>query len=354
MQMLGKMHNSLPTSFTSTSLGGECKKAEKILDSFINPDVVSVDKQIPRKVLENAKGLAIFSVFEVGMMRSLRFGSGLVVARLPNGTWSAPSAIATGKMRAKGQFGYELTNFVYVLNSDTAVEKFLQGRSFTIGQGASIAVGPFGRSAELAGESYAADIFSYCKTKTVFGGSTLEGATMAERVDANRKMYQNTVSPRQLLWGEVTLPAETYPLMKILHSPILRPISRHSSVSSLPRISRKVPQRPVATELPCEAAENTSPVTLSSSSSISSDKAGFRFYEQQQYTSPHQITIEISDYSAVELPSNLTSIPESGRSSLDTDPDSPPAVYPTILKPGRQTWSGSSTEAWGRYGPLLV
>jgi hypothetical protein len=71
--MLGKMHNHLPSSFTSTSLGGmsgllfhlklgililfpgECRKAERILDSFINPDIVSIDKRIPRKVLENAK-----------------------------------------------------------------------------------------------------------------------------------------------------------------------------------------------------------------------------------------------------------------------------------------------------------
>ncbi|KAL4861908.1 hypothetical protein BDV12DRAFT_179681 [Aspergillus spectabilis] len=281
------------------------------------------------------------------MMRSLRFGSGLVVARLSNGTWSAPSAIATGKLRTKGQFGYELTDYVYVLTSDAAVEKFLQAKSFTLGQGVSVAVGLFGRSAELAGDSYAADIFAYCKTRTVFGGSTLEGATIGERVDANRKMYQKTVTPRQLLRGEVTLPPETYPLMKILHSPVLR-----SSMSSLPKASRKVPQRSVATELPCQPAENTSPVTISSSSSVSSGKAGIRFYEQQQYTAPHQITIEVTDCSAVELPRSLTSIPEAGRSSLDRDPDAPPTHFPTALKPGRRTWSGTPTESWSRHDPL--
>ncbi|KAL4883206.1 hypothetical protein BJY04DRAFT_185039 [Aspergillus karnatakaensis] len=353
--MLGKMHNPLPSSFASTSLGGECKKAERILDSFINPDTVSVDKKIPRKVLENARGLAIFSVFEVGMMRSLRFGSGLVVARLPNGTWSAPSAIATGKLKSKGQFGYELTDYVYVLNSEAAVDKFLQARSFTLGQGVTLAAGPFGRSAELAGDSYEADIFAYCKTRAVFGGSTLEGATMGERVDANRKMYQKSVTPMHLLRGEVTLPAETYPLMKILHSPIMRPVSRPSSVSSMPRVSRKVPQRSIATELPCDASEDSSsPVTISSSSSLSSGNAGFRYYEQQQYAAPHQITIEVSDYSAVELPRSLTSIPETGRGSLDGDTDGPPAQFPTVLKPGRRTWSGSSTESWSRHDPLHI
>ncbi|KAL2817691.1 hypothetical protein BDW59DRAFT_131828 [Aspergillus cavernicola] len=298
--MLGKMHNPLLTSLTSMSLAGECKKAERILDSFINPDVVTLDKRIPPKVLENAKGLAIFSVFEVGMMRSLRFGSGLIVARLPNGTWSAPSAIATGKLRAKGQFGMELTDFVYILNTDAAVEMFSQAKNFTLGQGVSLAVGPFGRSAELTGESYKADIFAYCKTRTVFGGSTLEGATIGERVDANRKLYQQTVTPRQLLRGEVTLPPETYSLMKMLHSPLLRPVSRRASVDAHSKMTRKVPQPSVATDLPPRRlSQATSPATTSP-----------RFYEQQRVV-PHQITIEVTDCSSVELPLSLTSDPES-------------------------------------------
>jgi hypothetical protein len=202
------------------------------------------------------------------MMRSLRFGSGLVVARLANGTWSAPSAIATGKLSSRGQFGLEHTEYVYVLNTDAAVDQFLQAKTFTLGSGGvSIAVGPFGRSAELAGESYEADIFAYCKTRTVFGGSTLEGVTIGERVDANRKLYQKSVSPRQLLRGEVTLPAETYPLMKILHSPLLRPVAKSVAASAsasapaagLAIIVTKAPPMSVATDEPSAPSPSPSP-----------------------------------------------------------------------------------------------
>ncbi|KAL6236690.1 hypothetical protein BDW75DRAFT_206239 [Aspergillus navahoensis] len=336
--MQAKMRYPLSSSFSSPSLAGECKKAERILDSFINPEVVSVDKQIPRKVLENAKGLAIFSVFEVGMMRSLRFGSGLVVARLFNGTWSAPSAITTDKLTTKGQFGVELTEFVYVINNDKAVEKFLQAKSITLGQDVSIAVGPFGRSAELAGNSYEADIFAYCKTRAVFGGSTLEGATIGERIDANQKMYQKTVTARQLLRGEVTLPPETYGLMKILHSVWLRPVTRRPSIDKA-QVSRMGPQQSVATEL-----------SYRSSMTISPAKGENRFYGRQ-IASPHQITIEITDCSAVELPSNLTRYAET-RESLDQEASASPTGHPTILKPGRQTWSASSSGSWNSYETL--
>ncbi|KAJ0420969.1 hypothetical protein BJY00DRAFT_283355 [Aspergillus carlsbadensis] len=402
--MLAKMHYPLSSSFTSTSLAGECKKAQRILDSFINPDLVTLDKQIPRKFLENAKGLVIFSVFELGMMRSLRFGSGLVVARLANGTWSAPSAIATGKLSARGQFGLEHTEYVYVLNTDAAVEKFRQAKTFTLGSGGvSIAVGPFGRSAELAGESYEADIFAYCKTRTVFGGSTLEGVTIGERVDANRKMYQKSAaSPRQLLRGEVTLPAETYPLMKILHSTLLRPIATAPSaaVSASASVSASVsapapdlaiivpnaPQKFVVTEQPSAPSPSASPSpapapwrrSMSASSPVqsrrqssasSSPLEGPRFYEQRRMTNPHKITIEITDYSNIELPRSLTESPgaespeaqspdeavspKTQRSSVDGEPEGPSARHPAALKAGRRTWSGSSSTAdWSRHDPL--
>ncbi|KAL4800873.1 hypothetical protein BDV19DRAFT_383892 [Aspergillus venezuelensis] len=366
------MHYSLSSSFTSSSLAGECKKAERILDSFINPDIVSVDRRIPRKVLENAKGLAIFTVFEVGMMRSLRFGSGLVVARLPNGTWSAPSAIATGKILAKGQFGMELTDYVYVLNSETAVEKFSQAKTFTLGADASIAPGPFGRSAELAGDEHDADIFAYCKTKTVFGGSTLEGATMGERSDVNRKMYRVATTPRELLSGEVTLPRETYALMKILHSTMLRsPIARHSSITKGPAIvtGKKAPipelEHSVDTgpEVQSETQHPRSKTPSLSSSLYTSESSSSpttlspvtednRFYGHV-IPSPHRITIEISDYSAVELPPSLTRFPEPTRKSLDTQSETSPAQCPTVLRPGKQrSWSTSSVGGWSRHDPL--
>ena len=40
---------------------------------------------VPRNVLENAKGFAIFTVFKAGFLFSARAGSGIVVARLPDG-----------------------------------------------------------------------------------------------------------------------------------------------------------------------------------------------------------------------------------------------------------------------------
>lgn len=56
-----------------------------------------------------------------------RVGTGLVVARTEEGFWSAPSAIATLGMGWGALIGGEITDFVLVLNTDSAVEAFSGG-----------------------------------------------------------------------------------------------------------------------------------------------------------------------------------------------------------------------------------
>ena len=47
--------------------------------------------------------------------------------------WSAPSAIMTGGMGFGGQVGAELTDFIMVLNTTSAVKTFMHHGSITLG-----------------------------------------------------------------------------------------------------------------------------------------------------------------------------------------------------------------------------
>lgn len=86
----------------------ECKKCGKILASFVDPrQAFGPDKIIPPAILANAKGIAVISVFKAGFLGAAGFGSGMVVARLADGSWSAPSAIGTLRGGFGGQIGYE-------------------------------------------------------------------------------------------------------------------------------------------------------------------------------------------------------------------------------------------------------
>jgi lipid-binding SYLF domain-containing protein len=160
-------------------------------------------------------------VFKAGFLGTARFGSGVVVARLADGSWSAPSAIGTVGAGFGGQIGFELTDFVFILNDASAVRTFAQAGSLTLGGNVSIAAGPVGRNAEAAGAASlkgVAGIFSYSKTKGMFAGVSLEGSGIIERRDANEKLYGRRWTARELLGGQVPPPPAAQPLLSVLNS----------------------------------------------------------------------------------------------------------------------------------------
>lgn len=129
--------------------------------------------------------------------------------------------MGTGGAGFGGQIGFELTDFVFILNDAAAVRTFSQAGSLTLGGNVSIAAGPVGRNAEAAGAASlkgVAGIFSYSKTKGLFAGVSLEGSAIIERRDANEKLYGQRFTARQLLEGAVRPPPAAQPLMNILNS----------------------------------------------------------------------------------------------------------------------------------------
>ncbi|CAK3886591.1 SH3 domain-containing [Lecanosticta acicola] len=219
------INNPLPSSMRS-----ECKKCGRILASFIDPrQAFGPDRIIPPQILSNAKGLAILTVFKAGFLGSGRFGSGVVVARLADGSWSAPSAIGTVGGGFGGQIGFELTDFVFILNDASAVKTFAQVGSLTLGGNVSIAAGPVGRNAEAAGAASlksVSGIFAYSKTKGLFAGVSLEGSVLIERRDANEKLYNRKLTARELLGGNVPVPPQADPLMRVLNSRVFAGVDR--------------------------------------------------------------------------------------------------------------------------------
>ncbi|KAI9343404.1 hypothetical protein BD770DRAFT_447428 [Pilaira anomala] len=213
--MSSSMNSPIPTS-----LAGECKKAAKILNSFVDPGQ-GMDKLIPAGIIEKAQGLAIYTVLKAGFLFSGRAGSGIVVAKLPEGGWSAPSCIGTGGIGAGGQIGAELTDFVLVLNTREAVKTFSQGGNVTLGGNVSVAAGPIGRNAEASGSAslkHIAAIYSYSKTRGLFAGVSLEGSVVVTRSDANEKFYGQRVTAKELLTGAIPPPPEADALYRALNA----------------------------------------------------------------------------------------------------------------------------------------
>ena len=222
------INNPIPRSLES-----ETKKAAKILASFVKPNqIFGQDQVIPHDVLKRAKGLAIITVLKAGFLFSGRAGSGVIVARLKDGTWSAPSAIAMAGAGAGGMVGLELTDFVFILNDYDAVKSFSEFGTITLGGNVSVAAGPLGRNAEAAASASTggvAAVFAYSKTKGLFAGVSVEGSVILERREANRKFYGNNCTAKMILSGRVRPPPCVDPLFRILESRAFNYRSRYDN-----------------------------------------------------------------------------------------------------------------------------
>ncbi|KAJ3006183.1 UNVERIFIED_CONTAM: hypothetical protein HDU68_004232 [Siphonaria sp. JEL0065] len=214
--------------FSTSSLQDECTKAAHIISQFVLPEFKGSDAVIPSDIISKAKGLAILQVTRIGFHISGRIGSGVVIAKLPNGNWSAPSVCKTAGVGIGAMLGAEITDVVMVLNTDDAVNAFHKGENITLGGNLSVAAGPIGRSAEAGATviGKAAPIFSYSKTKGLYAGMSFEGSSVTEGKDANAAFYGRRISAREILCGAVPRPQAAAALYQILEARAAQEASR--------------------------------------------------------------------------------------------------------------------------------
>lgn len=110
-----------PVSF---KLEDEIKKATFTLWNFTKDNKYNGHDSIPRSILGRAKGIVFITLAKAGVMLTAKLGTGIVVARLADGTFSAPSAISLTGVGWGLQIGGELLDVIIVLMSDFAVNCF--------------------------------------------------------------------------------------------------------------------------------------------------------------------------------------------------------------------------------------
>ncbi|XP_042260216.1 SH3 domain-containing YSC84-like protein 1 isoform X1 [Thunnus maccoyii] len=236
------MSNPIPSNLKS-----EAKKAAKILRDFTEiSNRNGPDKLIPPHVIAKAEGLAIISVIKAGFMITARGGSGIVIARLSDRRWSAPSAIGIAGLGGGFEIGVEVSDLVIILNQRRAIEAFTKGGNLTLGGNCTVAVGPLGRNveADVALRSTAA-VFTYCRSRGLFAGISLEGSYLIERKDTNRKFYSQDIRASSILNGDVEPPSECYDLYHILDA-YAEAYTADWTSKNMPAKSSLPPSRPPA------------------------------------------------------------------------------------------------------------
>ena len=184
--------------------------------AVFNEIMATPDKGVPQDLLEDARCVVIVpgmkkAAFVVGG----EYGRGFVLCR--NGaTWGAPAAIRIEGGSVGFQIGASATDVVMLVRNDRGMDK-LVGDKFTLGADASIAAGPVGRTANAKTDAkMSAEILAWSRSKGLFAGVSLSGATLRPDRDENAELYGQKLGTKEILAGSVKMPAAASPLVAAL------------------------------------------------------------------------------------------------------------------------------------------
>src|SRR5579885_2521429 len=166
----------------------------------------SPDKGIPHDLLEKAQCVVIIpDLLKGAFMVGGQYGRGYALCRHGNG-WSGPAAVRV----EGGSFGFQLggqaTDLIMLVMNQHGMDRLLSDK-FTIGGEASAAAGPIGRQTSAQTDiAMHAEILTWSRSRGVFAGISLDGATLRPDKSENRRLYGRDVTNREILDGELPTP----------------------------------------------------------------------------------------------------------------------------------------------------
>jgi SH3 domain-containing YSC84-like protein 1 len=175
--------------------------------AVLNEIMSAKDRGIPEDLLEKAKCVGIIpNLKRAGFIVGAKYGKGIVTCRTAGG-WSAPEFVRVEGGSIGLQIGAGETDVVFLVMNERGMNRLMEDK-FTVGGDASVMAGPVGRSAEAETDAMMhAEILAWSRSRGIFAGISLEGATLRPDKDENRALYGPDVTPREILHGRVNPPA---------------------------------------------------------------------------------------------------------------------------------------------------
>jgi len=182
-------------------------------------EIMSVpEKEIPQDLLSKANCIVIIPAMKSGAIGvGGKYGRGYAMCRKESGSgWGAPAAVRV----EGGSFGFQLggtsTDVVMLVMNQSGMEHLMQTK-FTLGGNASVAAGPVGREASANTDaSLRTEILSWSRSRGLFAGASLQGATLRNDDEGNWEIYGKPLTSKDILRTNITPPVDVQPLIAAL------------------------------------------------------------------------------------------------------------------------------------------
>lgn len=195
---------------STAALFGQSAAANRLEDAatVFSEIMDASDKAIPQELLDRAHCIVVVPGLKKGaFIFGAKYGRGFLSCRKKSGVgWTGPGAVRV----EGGSFGFQIggseTDVIMLVMNERGAQRLLSSK-FTVGGDASVAAGPVGRTATAQTDAYmTAEILSWSRSRGVFAGVALNGATLRPDRDTNREMYGKDLDNKQIVTQELAPP----------------------------------------------------------------------------------------------------------------------------------------------------
>ncbi len=177
------------------------------------------DKAIPQNLLEKAQCAIIVPGMKKGaFIFGAKYGKGYAMCRKSNGVgWSAPATVRIEGGSFGLQIGGSETDVIMLVMNERGMQRLLSSK-FTLGADAAVAAGPVGRTTAAQTDAFmTAEILSWSRSRGVFAGISLQGATLRQDLDGNKELYGKPYQNRDIILRDTAVPQPASRLIGLLN-----------------------------------------------------------------------------------------------------------------------------------------
>jgi lipid-binding SYLF domain-containing protein len=191
-------HAAVIVAAFGVATGAAAEGPQDVVDDSVKAlEELSADPSMGwfRDNVQEAKAIVIVpNLVKAGFLVGGSTGNGVAMTRSDRG-WSHPSFVTLASLNVGLQGGAQTGQLALLVMTDSGRDALLRNK-FQLGGGISVAEGPVEAGAPAA----TTDILAFSRSKGVFGGVAIEGATIAVRDSWNEQYYgKEGVRPEDIL-----------------------------------------------------------------------------------------------------------------------------------------------------------
>jgi len=201
-----------------TSMEGMIWNGHHVLESAMS----SRYNGVPKAFFQTAVGIALISVVEVGLIFSGNVGSGIIMRKKDDGSWSPPTACGLAGLGFGFTIGASMKDLIIFIIDESTLEGIIANTGLKLGTQSELTIGPLGRTYQfdvnISKQNFGPTV-AVAFSKGAFLGLSTEGAVLGVRDKVNKNFYGREITPKEILYDDsVTVPEDKVTILGEVHA----------------------------------------------------------------------------------------------------------------------------------------